>query len=365
MAENPPIRVLIAEDSPTARSHLARIINAAPGLQVVGEARDGKEAVEMTASLLPDVISMDIRMPTLDGLEATRRIMAQHPTPIVVVSALLESDIELSFKAIEAGALAVIGKPSARGTEILSDRSRQLTTTLAAMAGVSVVRRWRRESAELKAVSFQFPVPDEHKAIQSENSSLIAHHPLLDVIAIGTSAGGPSALSTFLGWMPPDLPIPVLVVQHLPDEFMIGLANWLNEVTPLPVHVAREGMLLEAGNVYLAPGNAHLTVAQSENGLIARLVGAVGDYRYCPSVDVLLESVAAVCGARGAGIILTGMGDDGAAGLKTLRSAGGRTFAQAQQGCTVFGMPSAAIERGGAEHIVTLDGLPAALLKLL
>ncbi|MBZ0280886.1 MAG: chemotaxis-specific protein-glutamate methyltransferase CheB [Anaerolineae bacterium] len=358
MAASAPIRVLIAEDSPTARYHLARIINAAPGLQVVGEARDGKEAVEMAASLLPDVISMDIRMPALDGLEATRRIMAQHPTPIVVVSALLEADVELSFKAIEAGALAVVGKPSSRGTEILSDRGRQLTTTLAAMAGVSVVRRWRRESTELKTVGNQ-------KEIPSGNSLLVTHPSSLDVIAIGTSAGGPSALSTLLGRLPTDLPVPVLVVQHLPDEFMVGLARWLDEVTPLPVHMAQEAMLLEAGNVYLAPGNRHLTVARTGNELVARLVQAVGEYRYCPSVDVLLESVAAVCGVRGAGIILTGMGDDGASGLKILRSAGGRTFAQAQKGCTVFGMPGEAIERGGAEHVVPLETMADAILKIL
>lgn len=354
------IRVLIVEDSPTIRYYLARLINAAPGLQVVGEARDGAEAVKMAESLRPDVISMDIRMPNIDGLEAARRIMARHPTPIVMVSAVLDDEIDLSFQAMQAGALAVIPKPAVRGTGILTDQARQLTTTLTAMADVRVIRRWEQDnnpepSAAHTAETLEFkPV----------KTSSFARNLPLDVVAIGASAGGPSALSLLLGNLPSDFPVPVLIVQHLPDEFMIGLARWLGDTTPLNVEVAESGMALLPGGVYLSPGGAHLTVTHGTYGLVAQLLPNDNNRRYCPSVDVMLESIAQVCGARAAGIILTGMGDDGAVGLKRLRAAGGHTFAQDQRGCAVYGMPAAAIAQGGVEEVVVLDDFPRLLVKL-
>jgi two-component system chemotaxis response regulator CheB len=344
------IRVLLAEDSPTARHHLVDMINQAPGLQVVGEARDGEEVLALVEELKPDVVSMDIRMPRMDGLEATRQIMSRHPTPIVVVSALLDADIDLSFEALEAGALAVVEKPPARHDPAFPDKQRQLVTTLTAMAGVHVVRRWENLSGRNGA---EHAVP-----------TLPAHNKP-ELIAIGASAGGPSALSTLLGTLPATLSVPVVVVQHMLDEFIPGLARWLNDGSPLKVRVASDGMTLEPGVVHLSPGAAHLTIARKGDGLAVLLVTDQGTSRYRPSVDVLFESVAETCGKAGVGMLLTGMGDDGAAGLLAMRNAGGRTFAQDKTSCTVFGMPAAAIELGAVEQVLPLNRLSTVILKLL
>jgi two-component system chemotaxis response regulator CheB len=341
-----PIRVLLAEDSPTVRFHLTRLIDDTPGMKVVGAARDGQEALELVETLKPDVISMDVRMPVLDGLEATRRIMAQHPTPIVVVSGLLDEEIDLSVRALQAGALAVVEKPPARHDPAFADKQRQLTSTLAAMAAVSVVRRWDQAPG------------------RNGGTGRLRSLTQPEILAIGASAGGPGALSTLLSKLPGNLAAPVVIVQHLPDEFVVGLARSLGEITPLAVRVAGQGEVLKPGVVYISPGAAHLTVARLPEGLTARLVKQGPVQRYQPSVDVLLESVAAVCGASGVGIILTGMGSDGAAGLLAMRKAGARTFAQDKQGCAVFGMPAAAIECGAAEFIVPLERLPHVLLRL-
>jgi two-component system, chemotaxis family, protein-glutamate methylesterase/glutaminase len=344
------IRVLLAEDSPTVRHHLTQVINEMPGLKVVGEARDGAEAVELAEMLKPDVISMDIRMPRLDGLEATRRIMSQHPTPIVMVSALLDEEIDLSFQALQAGALAVVPKPPARDKPTFSDQQRQLANTLTAMAGVRVVRRWERAPG-LNSMGGTDPF-----IVSSDKP---------EILAIGASAGGPGALISLLGNFPADMSIPVVIVQHMPDEFITGLSRWLGESTALPVRVATHEGLLKPGYVYVSPGNAHFTVAREGERLVAQLLQERGDYRYQPSVDVLLDSVAAVCGVKSIGIILTGMGEDGAAGLLAMRQAGARTFAQDRASCTVYGMPAAAVERGGVEQVLPLDKLARAVVKLL
>jgi two-component system chemotaxis response regulator CheB len=351
MTDN-PIRVLLAEDSPTARHHLTQVINEMPGLKVIGEARDGVEALELVPLLKPDVVSMDIRMPKLDGLEATRRIMAQHPTPIVVVSGLLDEEIDLSFQALQAGALAVVPKPPSRDKPTFSDQQRHLANTLVAMSAVRVIRRWDR-------------VPGLNvNAVESElQVSANLFRP--EILAIGASAGGPSALSNLLSQLPEDFPVPVVIVQHMPDEFINGLSRWLADSTTLPVHVAADNLVLKPGSVYFSPGYAHLTLIRIGESLVTHLIREPGSHRYQPSVDVLFQSVAQVCGAKGIGVILTGMGDDGAAGLLALRKAGGRTFAQDQATSTVYGMPAAAAERGGVEQVLSLGQLPSAILKLL
>jgi two-component system chemotaxis response regulator CheB len=343
------IRVLIADDSATMRYHLAQIMSAAPGLQVVGEARDGAEALKMVERLEPDVVSMDVRMPGMDGLEATRRIMAAQPTPIVVVTGLIEEDVDLAFRAMEAGALAVVEKPPARSAPDFDEKARQVVQTLTAMSGVAVVRRWERAPG------------------RNGTGELLALTPrtIPEVVAVGASAGGPSALSTLLSGLPASMPAPVVIVQHLPEEFIPGLARWLDDVTPLRVKLAEDGDLLEPGAIYISPGGAHLEVVRRGISLAARLTRERGPYRYQPSVDVLMYSVAAACGPRAIGLILTGMGDDGAAGMLAMRQAGARTFAQDRIGCAVFGMPAAAIERGAAEKTLPLERMAPAILKLL
>lgn len=344
------IRVLLAEDSPTVRHYLTQMINETPGLKVIGAARDGREVIELAQTLRPDVISMDIQMPNLDGLEATRQIMALCPTPIVVVSGLLDDEIDLSFRALQAGAVAVVEKPLSR-RELPTAQQRHLGHTLAAMAGVRVIRRWERPPGQNSPPAPALPV----------NGTTAP-----EILAVGASAGGPSALSTLLAGLPIGLPVPVVIVQHMPGEFVTGLVRWLKKVTALPVEIATHNRILRPGMIYLPPGDAHLAVNRRQGALLAAsLVQEPGRYRYQPAVDVLFESVAAACGAAAIGIILTGMGDDGAAGLLAMRRAGAHTFAQDQASCTVFGMPAAAIERGAVEQVLPLERLPDAVLRLV
>lgn len=352
MAESAPIRVLIAEDSPTVRRHLAHIITEAPGMTVVGEASDGEEALALAQEVKPDVISMDIKMPRVDGLEATRRIMSRQPTPVVIVTSLMEREIDLSFQAVQAGALALVEKPPARTAPDFPAKQRQLVNTLAAMADVHVVRRWERPPGDNSKVA--------EPALPNTRS-----RPSPELVAIGASAGGPSALCNLLKGLPADFPLPIVVVQHIPQEFVPGMARWLNDTTPLVVRVATDGHVLESGVVNLSPGSVHTTVSNRGGDLVTRLIQDQGPHRHRPSVDVLFESVAKACGAASVGIILTGMGDDGAEGLLAMRQAGAYTFAQDEVSCTVFGMPGAAVERGAVEKILPLSHLSTMLLKML
>ncbi len=348
-----PIRVLIADDSPTVRRHLTALVNEAEGLCVVGEARDGEEALLMAEELKPDVISMDIRMPGMDGLEATRRLMSRQPIPVVIVSGLVEREVDLSFHALQAGALAVVEKPPDRRDPLFATKQRQLITTLSAMARVRVVRRWEYLPGQ-KTAPLEMP---------RLKTSRLRMQP--ELVAIGASAGGPGALTVLLRGLPADFPLPVVITQHMPEEFTAGLARWLSKSTALRVQVARENLVLEPGVVHLAPGNAHLSLVRQQGQLRTRLNTAQGNYRYRPSVDVLFTSVAQACGAAGIGIILTGMGDDGAAGLLEMRQAGALTLAQDETSSTVYGMPGAALARGGVEQVLALSNLATTLLNLI
>jgi two-component system chemotaxis response regulator CheB len=346
------VRVLVAEDSATVRWHLVDLFNSTPGLRVIGEARDGIEVLALAAQLKPDVISMDINMPRMDGLEATRRLMVQNPLPVVVVSGLLERDLDLAFQAMQAGALAVSEKPPDRSHPLFAEKHRQLVKTLIAMAGVKVIRRG--QTAQLNAA-----------AAQTEYIPAFPTRIAPEVVAIGASAGGPGALNTLLKLLPAQLHVPVVVVQHMPQEFMGGLARWLGKSSGWAVRIASHGAILTPGVVHLSPGNAHLRVARYGGRLVAQLVEAPGSYRYQPAVDVLFESVAQVCGAAAIGVIMTGMGDDGAVGLLAMRQSGARTLAQDQASSIVFGMANSAIERGAVEDTLPLIKLPEAITRLL
>ena len=349
------IRIILAEDSPTVRRYLANLIEEAPDMEVVGEANNGEEAIRLVEELRPDVVSMDINMPEVDGLEATRRIMENTPTPIVVVSGLLDVDIHLSLKAIEAGALAVISKPPSRDNPTFIEKKRQLLMTLRAMADVRVISRRRPRLARDKLSDTQ----------QSESKITDTKHPAPEIIVIGASTGGPSALLQFIKDMPHNLSIPIVIVQHMPDEFIKGFALWLDNTTPLQVSIAEHERILEKGTITIAPGVANLRVIKRNNQLMTQLSTDFDHSRYIPSVDVLFESVAISVGKTTLGIILTGMGDDGAKGLLAIRQAGGITMVQDESSSIVFGMPHAAIERGAAHHIVPLVNLASKVKKML
>lgn len=331
------IRVLIADDSPTVRGAIAGMLGRDPQLQVVGQAADGVEAVALARSLRPDVITMDVNMPRLDGLAAIERIMAEAPARVLVISSVSEHrQLELSFRAMAAGALEVIAKP--RPGEPMDHWGGKLTQSVRLMAEVPVVRRARSR-------------PPQPAKLQ--------HAGAVDVVGIVASTGGPPALAQVLGALPPDLPVPLLLAQHIAHGFLPGLVRWFQGICALRIHVGSNGELLRPGGVYLPPDGCDIELDAS-----GRLRTPAGSSLHVPSGNRLLHSLARVYGNRAAGFVLTGMGDDGAQGLLALRNAGGATFAQDEHSSVVFGMPEAAQVAGAAREVLSLEHIAPAILDL-
>jgi two-component system, chemotaxis family, protein-glutamate methylesterase/glutaminase len=294
------------------------------------------------------VISMDIRMPNLGGLEATREIMAQFPTPIVIVSNA-SSDADMAMQAMQAGALAAIEKPPARTHPEFEARCEELLSMLRLMAGVHVIRHWQSPANG----TGQESTPKTGKLFDPVRSP--------EIVAIGASAGGPGTLATLFRGLPADFSLPILVVQHLAADFMPGLADWLSRSASLPVRLAVNGEAPTPGTVLIAPGGHHLRIGADKRIV---LDSDRGTFRHHPAVDVLLEAVADCYGPRSIGIVLTGMGDDGAYGLRAMREMGARTIAQDEATSVVFGMPGAAIALGAAEFVLPLEKIASTILKL-
>jgi two-component system, chemotaxis family, protein-glutamate methylesterase/glutaminase len=331
-----PIRVLVADDSELFRDLLARVISVEPGFDVVAVAADGNAAATLARSLKPDVVTMDLNMPDADGFSGIARIMAETPTPILVLTANREEAV--GFRALSLGALDILEKPQA--TTDLDDYGRLLRSRLRLLAGVKVIRHVRglRERAA--------SVP--RVAVRPE------------LVAIGASLGGPRALATLLRALPAAFPVPIAIVQHIADGFTEGLASWLATEAHLDVHEARDRELLVPGHVVLAPTGCHLLVGDG----FVRLSDAPPVDTFRPSVTPLFLSAARAYGGRVCGVILTGMGRDGAEGLKAIKDAGGPTLAQDEATSAVFGMPRAAIELGAVDRVLPLEEIPRALAEL-
>jgi two-component system chemotaxis response regulator CheB len=345
-----PIRILIVEDTLVARELLVSILQSVPGLQVVGTARNGVEGVRLAKRLKPDVITMDIHMPEMDGFEATRQIMAETPRPVVMISASLNKDERhLTFNALQAGALSVLEKPTIDDPPEVYD---YLATQLKLMAEVKVVRRWSDTKPRIRKPE---PIPEPPTFKRNGKSKI-------QLVAIASSTGGPGVLGTILKSLPADFPVPILIVQHITAGFAEGLATWLNQQTPLEVRLARHADELETGQVLIAPDNYHMRV--NSMGLISLDKGAP-EHGLRPAANRLFDSVARVYGATAIGVILTGMGSDGAEGLRTLRETGAHTIAQDQATSVVFGMPAVAIELGAAEQVLPTNKIAGSIMALL
>jgi two-component system chemotaxis response regulator CheB len=334
-----PIRVLVADDSTTLRTALCALLAEDPQLSIVGQAADGVEAVEKARALRPDVITMDVNMPRLDGLGAIAAIMAEAPARILVISSVRQHrQLELSFKAMAAGALELIAKPE---------------------GGSDEMRRWARRVAESVRLMAEVPVVRRHRVNRIAVRPTLTHGTQVDVVGLVASTGGPPALAYVLGSLPRDLAVPLLLAQHIAHGFTGGLVRWFGSVCSLRVIVARDGDLPLPGTVYLAPDGCDLEVDREGHLRAPRSSGL-----HCPSGNKLLTSLARAYGDRAAGFVLTGMGDDGAQGLLELKRAGGATYAQDEQTSIVFGMPQAAHACGAARALLALESVAPAILEL-
>lgn len=353
MNADSPIRVLIADDSLVAREMLAQILSTDPGIEVVGMVKDGVEAVEAVARLRPDLVTMDIHMPRLDGLKATEQIMAYNPTPILVVSSSVHGEgMGRAFDALEVGALEVLKKPEAKDWADLERIGREVIRKIKVLARIRVIthirgRKAAREAAEQVPVEFRTPVQVPVGACS--------------LVAIGSSTGGPSALLGILARLPADFPVPIVIAQHIAEGFVPGLVSWLDSGCTLSIREAVDGEQVEPGAAYLAPTGQNLTM----DGYITRFTTPEAGQLYIPSADTLFYSVARSMGGSAVGAILTGMGADGARGLKAMRDAGATTIAQDEATSTVFGMPKAAIELGAAKVVLPVNDIATELQELV
>jgi len=332
------IRVLVADDSSTLRAALVVLLEQDGHLEVAGEARDGMEAVKLAHDLQPDVIAMDVNMPHMDGLRATEAIMADAPSRVLIISAVGEDlEVDLSLRAIAAGALELIAKPRG-GPGELRAWGKHVAASVRLMAEVPVVRRYRK-------------IPTLHASL--------GHPGGIQIVGLVASTGGPPALAQVLKDLPADLGAPILIAQHIAEGFTQGLARWFGSVSKLKVAIAQDGALALPGVAYLAPDGRDLTL-----DLRGVLKTPRSEGLHSPSGDRLLHSLAQASGARAAGFVLTGMGDDGAQGLKAMADFGGATFAQDKLTSVVFGMPQAANACGAARAMLPLESIAPAIIEL-
>jgi two-component system chemotaxis response regulator CheB len=343
---NRRVRVMVVEDSPVIQHLLGFIIAADPRLEVCGTVPSGEAAIEAIPRLRPDVISMDIRLPGIDGLEATRIIMSRHPTPIVVIADAVEDrSLHISMNALRSGALSVVEKPAGFAHADHAAIADTIRTQLYIMSQVPVIRQ--RDPGR-RGLAAEPPAGEDRRRARPT------------IVAIVGSTGGPAALARVLGGLGGDFQLPILVVQHMGPAFMAGFADWLDGIVPQPVTIAVHGQTPLAGHVHVAPGDQHLTVG-ADGALHLSRGTLVNSQR--PSGTVLFQSMARALGPRGLGVLLTGMGEDGAEGMLAMRRAGAVTITEDESTAVVYGMPASAVRLGASTLALPLDRIPDAILR--
>jgi len=344
------IRVLVADDSALMRQTLKRIIAASADFDLVGTARDGKDAVSKARELRPDVISMDINMPKLDGITALQMILQEKICPVVMVSSLTQQGTTTTFECLELGAFDFIAKPDGTVSSNLGAVADELLSKLKAAACRGIVDRTQRTR-------------ERRQPNQAPACATFGNIARKRAIAIGISTGGPATLQEVLPQIPADLPASVFLVQHMPPSFIASFAKRLNDSCALAVVEARSGMSVEPSICYVAPGGMHLCLHRKMTGEIVIRTPTMPATLFVPSVSVMMESVLKVYGAETVGVLMTGIGDDGADQMVAIRNAGGHTIAESEQTAVVYGMPREAIERGGACVVAPSHQVAGEILK--
>lgn len=353
-ASTKKVRVLLVDDSAFMRKVLQEIVASDPQLEVVGQAKDGLEAVVMADSLKPDVITMDLNMPRMDGLQATERIMSQNPRPIVVVSSESREGAASTLCALELGAIEFVPKPSSGIDLDMKSVGDELNRKLKMAAKVRVVRTAARVKPHHGGARHVVQHPTATKGSGSSGGNRFP------VVVIAASTGGPATIMRLAPGFPQDLPAAVLIVQHMPLAFSSQYAVQLAEVTDLEVKEAEANETIRPGVIYVCPGSHHLRVT-SHGRILLDDGPRVGGYRPC--ADVTMESAATFAGPMTIGVVLTGMGNDGSRGVQSIKSAGGMVFAQDEASSVIFGMPAEVIKTGAVDQILALDQVCAAIDK--
>jgi len=345
------INVLVVDDSKVAQMLLVHILESDPHIRVVGTVNNGQAALDFVQEHPPDVILMDIHMPGMDGFEATRRIMETRPVPIIVCTATTNPrEVATTFRVMEAGALACVGKPVGREHADFDQMAANLLEMVKLMSEVRVVRRWAR------ARTVFAPAPVASLVALKRAATAITF------IGIGASTGGPPVLQEILAGLPKAFPVPILIVQHIAQGFLPGLAEWLNQTTGFQIQIAAYGVSPLPGHVYLAPDDFHMGLSASGRILLTK----EEPWNHLrPAVSYLFRSLADVCGPAAVGVLLTGMGKDGAGELKLMKDKGAVTIAQDRDSSVVHGMPGEAIALGGATHVLPADKIADALVTLV
>jgi two-component system, chemotaxis family, protein-glutamate methylesterase/glutaminase len=350
------VKVLIIDDSAVVRQALNAILTSDPMIEVIGTAADPIFAAKKIAKESPDVITLDIEMPRMDGLTFLRKLMTQHPIPVVVISSLTEKGTETALKALEYGAVEIVTKPQMNTREFIEESKIRLCDAVKAASKAHISHKTiNRTTIVEPKLTADAVIPASYYFSMIKTTDI--------VIAVGASTGGTDALQFFLQSLKPDTP-GIVIVQHMPENFTRSFANRLNEICTISVKEAENGDSVLRGRALIAPGNKHMLLKRSGARYYVEVQDGPLVNRHRPSVDVLFRSTAKYAGSNAVGIIMTGMGDDGARGLLEMKEAGAKTIAQDEKSCVVFGMPKEAINLGAASVILPLEKIPDQLINL-
>ncbi|MGA8138074.1 MULTISPECIES: chemotaxis response regulator protein-glutamate methylesterase [Pseudomonas] len=346
------IKVLIVDDSAVVRQVLSATLGQASGIEVIGVAADPLFAMEKMSRQWPDVIVLDVEMPRMDGITFLKKLMAEHPTPVVICSTLTEKGAKTTLQALAAGAVSIVTKPQSNLRQFLNDSTDELIHAVKAAAKANLKRVLAPEVLPRLTADAILPAGSTAMARTTEN-----------IVALGTSTGGTQALEQVLRVLPRVCP-GIVIVQHMPEKFTAAFAERLNQVCEIEVREARHGDRVMPGRALIAPGGSHMLVKRNGAQYQVDIVDGPPVSRHRPSVDVLFRSVARGAGSNALGIIMTGMGDDGARGLKEMRDAGARTLGQDEPSCVVYGMPREALKLGAVERELPLEQIAGAILGI-